>query len=283
MFNLHFAILLFGLAGIAAKMITVSPSVVVFARTVVGGLALAMVWRCSSGRQAIDRNTVFRLLPSGALLGLHWLTFFLAVKVSTVAIGLLSFATFPVFVAFLEPLMSRTRLCSRDILMALVVFVGLVLVVPSYSLGDHMFQGVLWGLLSAVSFALVTCINKRVVGSTDPIVVGLLQNAWTALFFLPAIGEALSMTGTDIALIAFLGIGCSAIGHTLFVAALRKVRAELAAVTSGLEPLYGIVFAYVLLGEIPSLHTAVGGALILSAVTMASIIDSRRSVLSAVG
>jgi drug/metabolite transporter (DMT)-like permease len=129
----------------------------------------------------------------------------------------------------------------------------------------------------------VTCINKRVVGSTDPIVVGLLQNAWTALFFLPAIGEALSMTGTDIALIAFLGIGCSAIGHTLFVAALRKVRAELAAVTSGLEPLYGIVFAYVLLGEIPSLHTAVGGALILSAVTMASIIDSRRSVLSAVG
>lgn len=283
MLYLHVATLIFGFAGLTGKMLTVSPSAVVFARTVVGAFALALVWGTSSSRKAIDRDTVFRLLPSGVLLGLHWLTFFVAVKVSTVAIGLLSFATFPVFVAFLEPLFSRVRLCLRDVGLAFVVFVGLVLVVPSYSLGDHMFQGALWGLLSAVLVALVTCINKRVVGSTDPIVVGLLQNVWAAFLFLPASGGVLSMTGLDVALIVFLGVGCSAIGHTLFVAALRSIRAELAAVTSGLEPLYGIILGYLLLGEVPTVHTVIGGALIVLAVTVASIWDSRKSTLMAVG
>ena len=274
MFSLHLAVLIFGLAGIAGKLVSLSSPQVVFSRTVMGAAALAIVWGLSSHRQRVDRRTFVLLLPSGVLLGVHWLTFFLSVKVSTVAVGLLSYATFPVFVALLEPIASRTRARSRDLVVAGVVCIGIALVVPNYSLGDRLVQGVLWGLLSAGAFALVTIINKRVVGQTDPIVVGMLQNLWAAVFFVPWSEGSLSMSGKDLALITFLGVGCSAFGHTLFVAALRSVRAELAAVTSGLEPLYGIVFAYLILGEYPSGRMVLGGALIVGAVTWASFLDS---------
>ena len=283
MLSLHLAILIFGLAGIAGKLVSLSSPQVVFARTVMATVALALVWRMSSRRQKIGRRTLFLLLPSGALLGAHWLTFFISVKVSTVAVGLLSYATFPVFVAFLEPIVSHTRARVSDLLMAAVVCVGIALVVPNYSLGDHLFQGLLWGLLSAFAFALLTIINKRVVGETDPIVVGMLQNFWAAVLFVPWSEGSFSMSGADLALIAFLGIGCSALGHTLFVAALRSVRAELAAVTSGLEPLYGIVFAYLILGEVPSSRMALGGALIVGAVTFASFLDSGSHQRRAIG
>jgi drug/metabolite transporter (DMT)-like permease len=102
----------------------------------------------------------------------------------------------------------------------------------------------------------------------------MLQNLWAALVFLPLSGGVSSITGMDLALIGFLGIGCSAIGHTLFVAALRTVRAELAALTSALEPLYGIVFAYLILGEVPNVRTTLGGLLIIVAVTFASMVES---------
>jgi drug/metabolite transporter (DMT)-like permease len=71
-------------------------------------------------------------------------------------------------------------------------------------------------------------------------------------------------------LLAFLGVVCTALSHALFIRGLNiSVRAQLASVIACLEPVYGIVFAYFLLHEIPSIHTLAGGAVILMSTLVA--------------
>ena len=79
-----------------------------------------------------------------------------------------------------------------------------------------------------------------------------------------------SMGSKDLVLLALLGVFCTALSHGLFIKGLRYVRAQLASVTAGLEPVYGVLFAFLLLGEIPTLRIALGGIIILSATVFAS-------------
>ncbi len=90
-------------------------------------------------------------------------------------------------------------------------------------------------------------------------------------------------TGTigarEIVLLVVLGLVCTALAHTLFIAALANVTAHTASVVTALEPVYGIALAFALLGEVPGPRTLVGGALIVAAAAFAT----RRASLAAVG
>jgi drug/metabolite transporter (DMT)-like permease len=100
------------------------------------------------------------LAISGAILAVHWFTFFLSIQVSTVAIGLLAFSTFPLFATFLEPIIFSERLHRRDVITALFVTIGLVLVTPSFDFGNHLTQGLLWGILSAFLYAVLSLLSR---------------------------------------------------------------------------------------------------------------------------
>jgi len=101
----------------------------------------------------------------------------------------------------------------------------------------------------------------------------LWQNASAALWLLPIValtGDATLPTTHDIVLILLLGVFCTALAHTLFIASMRRVTAHTASVVSVLEPVYGIVWAALLLGEWPDARTVAGGALIIGAAVIAS-------------
>ena len=121
----------------------------------------------------------------GAILAAHWFTFFLSIQVSTVAIGLLGFATFPLFVTFLEPVVFGERLHRYDVIAALVVVAGLVLVTPSFDVGNTLTQGLLWGMLSAFTFALLALLNRAYARSYPAVTVVFYQQAFAALCMLP--------------------------------------------------------------------------------------------------
>ncbi len=214
------------------------------------------------------------LFPSGALLALHWFTFFFSIQISSVSTGLLSFATFPVFVAFLDPFFSKRKIQQLDLLFALLVFFGLYFVIPSFELNDRFFQGALWGLASAVTFALLTLFNRRFVVETDAVLVGLFQNFWAAVClstFWPQLG---GINAYEFLLIVILGVFCTALAHTLFIAALKTVRPQLASVTAALEPVYGILLALFILGAYPRVRELIGGFLIIAVVAASSWRDS---------
>jgi drug/metabolite transporter (DMT)-like permease len=270
--SIHTAVLLFGLAGLIGKLVAVPALGIVFTRASLAALGLGAVLACSRElRPSVVRPHLASLAISGVVLAAHWLTFFQAIRVSTVAIGLLTFASFPLFVTFLEPVCFRERLRAMDIALAAGVVAGLALIVPSFALGDRVTQGAAWGTLSGLTFAVLALMNRQLVRGLGALRLAGAQNAVAALLLAPFAAVTLPLpTGRDVALLVMLGLVCTALAHFLFVRGLAGVRAQVASVITGLEPVYGIVFAAVLPGEVPSTPTLAGGVLILGAALAAS-------------
>ncbi len=106
----------------------------------------------------------FALAGNGVILAVHWVAFFAAIQVSTVAIGLLGFASFPLFVIVLERLLLGVRWRGPEIVTAVLVVAGLALLVPAFALADRTVQGLAWGVLSGFTFAWLT-VRNRALGS----------------------------------------------------------------------------------------------------------------------
>jgi len=171
----------------------------------------------------------------------------------------------------MEPFFFQERLRVFDILIAVLVFCGLILVIPSFEFDNHIFRGAFWGTLSGLTFAVLSILNRRYVRIYSPLVITFYQNAFATLILLPFLfTSSRSMGYQELIFLGLLGVFCTALAHGLFIKGLRYVRAQLASVTAGLEPVYGVLFAFLLLGEIPSLRIALGGIIILGTTVFAS-------------
>jgi drug/metabolite transporter (DMT)-like permease len=274
---LHVAVALFGFAALFGKWIALPPVAIVSGRTVVAAVTLALAARAM--RQPILRpNAAFA--ANGALLALHWATFFAAVQVSSVATGLLGFASFPMFVMVFESAGGRRRPIAREFAAVSLVVVGLALLVPQFSWSSAMVQGLAWGIASGLTFALLTLANRARVSRVGPTPLALWQNAFAALWLVPVVvimTPHISPAPRDLALLLVLGVFCTALAHTMFIASMLRVSAQTASIVSVLEPVYGIVLAALLLGEIPNLRTLIGGGLIVSAAALATRVAMARS------
>lgn len=274
---LHLAVLLFGMAGLFGKLVPVSPVTLVFGRTVFGALTLlGVLWLRPEPRQPATGARQTSLLLTGLLLAFHWVAFFQSIQLSSVAIALLTFSSFPVFVTFLEPLCFREPLHRRDLLTALGVVAGLLLIVPRPDLHQPVTLGVLWGLLAGLSFAILSLTNRWLARSYSAVRIGAGQNLGAACALLPLALVSGDRPGArELLLMAVLGVFCTALAHVLFISSLAKLRAQPASVATGLEPVYGVAFAYLFLGEVPAPRTLAGGAVILAAVLLASRFASK--------
>jgi len=270
--QLHFSVLLAGGAGLFAKFVEASPAVITCGRTLFGSSALAvMAVLIQSDLRVRCRKDLLMLAGSGAILALHWFSFFVAIRVSTVAIGLLAFSSFPLFVTFLEPVIFREKLRGHDVITAVLVVLGLILVTPNWDLSNHLTQGVLWGVFSAFTYALLSLMSRWYVRVYPTVTVAFYQQAFAALCALPfALSWQGSFSGRDLGLLVLLGVVFTGLAQGLAVASLRHLRAQTVGVAYGMEPVYGVVFAWLMLHELPSARTLCGGALICGAVLWTS-------------
>ena len=260
------------MTGLFGKFLNHSPLLIVQGRTVFafGALLLALF--------AIRKAIFFKnyrewawLTVSGTVLAVHWIAFFQAIQVSTVAIGLLSFSSYPLFTTFLEPLFFREQLRSRNIFAVLLVICGLALMTTSNNedsnviISGSVVQGVLWGLASGLGFAVLTLLNRGHVRNHSPLLLTCWQNGIAALVILPwSWSESWDLSGKDWGLLFILGVVCTVGGHTLLINGLRHIRAQVVSLLiAGMEPVFAILFALFLLGETPSGQTLLGGVLIV--------------------
>ena len=265
---MHFAALLAGVTGLFGKLICGGPTVITAGRAVIAFLTLAMIAKVTGTNLRIgNRRDIGVIAASGALLAAHWATFFYSIQVSSVSVGLLTFASYPLFVTFLEPLFFREKVHGYDIFAALVVIAGLALIAPGFDIGDRTTQGVLWGLLSGALCAATALLNRRSVGNHSTLAIAFWQQGFTALCSLPfAIVKAPAISGRSIVLLVLLGVIFTAGLQMLFVESLRHIRVRTSSIIIMLEPVYGIGFAVLFLGENPAMRTWVGGALVFGAV-----------------
>lgn len=196
----HVAAVLFGMTGILGALIHFAPTTITAGRAgfaAVSLLVLALLQRRPVVR-ALNVRHIRVLLASGIFLAVHWVTFFLAVKVGGVAVATLGFASFPAFIAQLDVLVFRERIGAGEGTLLTLVTLGLILVTPSFDFGNSGTIGLLWGLLSGLSFACLAVLNRRGSRGVDAIQVALWQNTIVFLLVLPLAGAMGGMEAGDV-------------------------------------------------------------------------------------
>ena len=280
---LHAAVALFAMAGLFGKWLALSALVIVLGRTLVAAATLALA--ASLRREPVGRPAS-ALVVNGAILALHWVTFFLAIQASSVAIGLLGYASFPLFVLLLERRGAQHAVTPREWTCAALVLAGFAVLVPRLAWSDANVQGLALGAVSGLTFAALAVRNRALLRERLPIGLAFWQNACAAGWVLVAcmvVPDLVRMpTAAELVALVLLGAVCTALAHTLFIASLRRVTAQAASIVAGLEPVYGIAFAALLLAEVPGPREWAGAALLLAAAILASRRPAPASAATAV-
>lgn len=264
---LHCAVLLFGLAAVAGKYLQLPAVLLVAGRSGFAALAL-WIWLRLTG-VGVGAGWRKGVLGCGLLLAIHWWTFFQSILVGSVATGLLGWASYPLFVAILEPWWFGEPRRAGDLWRAALVGAGIAVVAADRS-GQVSLLGLAWGLASGLSFAWLTLANRQQVGILQPAQLAFWQNAVSAACMLPWLQLPHTMlAGQWLGLMA-LGVACTALAHSLFMLCLRQLPARLVSVTAALEVVYGVILAAWLLHEWPSLRVLLGISLILAATVWAT-------------
>ncbi|MFJ1303014.1 DMT family transporter [Pseudomonadota bacterium AL_CKDN230030165-1A_HGKHYDSX7] len=271
---IHAAAVLFGLTGVFGELIQASAAVITAGRAIFAVLSLGLFARIQrrSMLGVLTPAQIFVLVIAGALLAGHWVTFFISVKVGGIAIATLGFASFPAFITLFEGLVFREKVRAAEWAVLALVTLGLVLVTPSFDFADQGTVGLLWGLASGLSFALLALTNRRAAAGMDAMQVAGWQNAIVALIVLPfAVGQLPALGAMDWLWIALLGVFCTGLSHYLFVSSLTKLNARSAGLVIALEPVYAIGFAWFLFAQEPTARMLAGAALIVAAIVWSGL------------
>jgi drug/metabolite transporter (DMT)-like permease len=287
--QIHFCVVLWGFTAILGKLITLPALPLVWWRMVLVSGALLLVGRFWSGLARMPRHLMAVYAGIGALVALHWLTFYASIKLSNASVAATCMALTPVFVSFIEPFLARRRFDPTELIFGIAVIPGVALVVGGTPLGMRF--GILVGALSALFVAVFASLNKRFIGSSEVLSVTGVEMGAGVLFLtiaaplLPA-GEGLFVWPTphDALLLALLATGCTLLPFALSLVVLRQLSAFSTSLAVNMEPVYAIVLAIVLLGEQRELSLSfyVGVAIILIVVFLHPYLAFRRSAVSGV-
>jgi drug/metabolite transporter (DMT)-like permease len=277
--GLNFAILIMSISGIFAKLIPWPAVMIVLGRASLTApfIAAYLVFTKTPLRLKSTKH-MFILMGLGVMMVIHWTTFFTAIQVSTVAIGILAVFTAPMITTFLEPMFDDKKVCKKDVLLALVAFAGIVLMIDEFSFGSGAVQGILLGTTSAFLVSLRNIWSKCLVKSYTAPLVMFWQIVFGALFMSPLLFFIkVEVTPVDIKNLLILALFATAIAHTLMLKSVACIGARATGVIMMIQPLYAIVLAMFLLGEIPTLRVLAGGLLVMSAMVIETIKQATNS------
>lgn len=274
--SLYLSIFLLALTGLFAKLIPLDAISIIQIRGVVAatGLALFGLLQKRNFRLAGIRTYV-GVYTLGLLLGLHWVTFFHAMQISSVAVGMLAMFSFPMITILLEPIFTRQSIKAGDIVAGVIMLAGLaVMVGPDLTnLQGPVTQGVFWGVCSAVLFALRNLFQKYHFNkvASDSLMFHQVVAVGLMLIMFVDYPEVRVLAVADFLKLVLLGIFSTAIAHTLLVFSLKQLPAKSVALISCLQPVIAALLAWYVVKEIPGLSVLIGGGLVLSVAAYESV------------
>jgi drug/metabolite transporter (DMT)-like permease len=252
--QLHIAVLLAGLTGVLGKLITLNEGLLVWYRLLLTTLALWVIYFLRSSSTAIPRRDIVRIFGIGAIAALHWVAFYGSIKYSNVSVGLLCFSAVGFFTALIEPLVLRHRMDVVELLLGLMVIAGIFLIFnvdPSYK------TGIIIGLVSSLLGSLFPVLNKRVLRRVAPATVTLYELTGGFLFLSILLPFYLKLAPAPKLLpdlkdwvgLLVLSLACTVLAFNLSMNALKKLSAFTVNLSYNLEPVYGIILAFILFRE----------------------------------
>ncbi|HSI91438.1 MAG TPA: DMT family transporter [Adhaeribacter sp.] len=280
--ELHFIIFLWGFTAILGKLISIPAVELVAVRTLIACLALAVLIKFRGGLFRVGTLPFLQMLGVGILIAAHWILFFASARVASVSISLAGLATASLWTALLEPVFTRKKIKPHEILLAILIMAGLYVIFRFEF--DHA-VGITMAVGSALMASLFTIINSRLTKIYPSGTITLYEMAGACLatvLFFPLYTTYFthslnfSMSGMDWVYLLILTLVCTVYAYTAGVRLMQRISAFAMNLTVNLEPVYGIVLAWLIFGEKEQMSAGFyyGALIILAAVFIYPILDS---------
>jgi drug/metabolite transporter (DMT)-like permease len=288
--QLHIAVLLAGLTGVLGKLISLNAGLLVWYRLLLTAPSLWLLAWVRGRSIRISKADFWRIIGIGGIAALHWVAFYGSIKYSNVSVGLLCFSAIGFFTALIEPLVLRHRLDVVELLLGLLVIAGIFFI---FQVDPHYKIGIGVGLVSALLGSLFPVLNKRILERVPAetvtlyelsggfLVLTLLMPLYLWLFPVPSLLPSLADWGW----LLILAWACTVLAFNLSMSALQKISAFTVNLSYNLEPVYGILLAFLLFREDKYLGKGfyVGFFLILLSIILQTLRLRRKAALRAAG
>jgi drug/metabolite transporter (DMT)-like permease len=253
-FQLHIAVLLAGLTGILGKLISLNEGLLVWWRLFITAVSLWLLAVVRRQDIRIDRRDLWRIIGIGGIAALHWVCFYGSIKYSNVSVGLLCFSAVGFFTAIIEPLVMGHRVDVVELLLGLLAIAGIFFI---FQVDPHYKTAIAVGLLSSLLASLFPVLNKRILRRVAPqtvtlyelsggcLVLTALMPLYLWLFPAPSLLPGLA----DLGWLLVLSWACTVLAFNLGLLALQKISAFTVSLSYNLEPVYGIMLAFVVFRE----------------------------------
>lgn len=268
LYGLHLAAFMLAGTALFAKLVPLPALDITGLRGGIAAVALLLVMAARRAPLRLPgRRHYAAMLVGGLLFAVHWMTYFHAMQVSTVAVGVVALLTFPVITAVIEPPLLQQRPPHGYALLAgLGVLAGVTLIGLESGLGGNVPLGLAVGVFSAVLYSLRNLLQKRFLDGVSGPQVMLYQGAITALVFAPFLSVSpTALSAGTWGLMLLLGTVFTAVPHTLITHGLRRLSATTVSFTLALQVPYATLLAALVLGETPGPLALIGGALVVAA------------------
>lgn len=276
--QLHIAVFLAGFTAILGKLITLNEGLLVWYRLLITAVTLFVLLYFRKELQRLSAKNAFKLIGVGGIVALHWVSFYGSIKYSNVSVSLTCLSGIGFFTAFFEPLIMRRRIDAVEILLGLLAIIGIYLIFDFY---PEYKVGILFGIISAMLASLFPILNKNLLKEFNSKTVTLYEMSgglvvltfiipfylhyFPAHYFIP--------TAYDWLWLLILGWLCTVFTFILALNALKKISPFTASLAYNLEPVYGIILAFIIFHENKYLSAGFyyGLGLILLAVVLQTV------------
>ena len=252
--RLHFIVLLWGFTGIMGKLISLEAVPIVFWRTFVAIIVIFFMLKFSGISLKITRKQFWQYLGVGVIIGIHWVLFYAAIKVSNVSVALSTISTGALFTAFIEPFFYKRKINISEIILSVVIVACLWLI---FQASPEYWLGIVFGVSCAALAALMAVLNGVLQKSPDSkprkiIFYEMIGAFITVSLLLPFFTESVSdiaIMGWDWLWILILGALLTAFPMIESVELMKHISPYSLVLAVNMEPIYSIVLAYFIFGE----------------------------------
>ncbi len=276
--QLHIAVFLAGFTGILGRLITLNEGLLVWWRLLISAITMWILFLARKRIQRVSKRDILIIGAVGLVAALHWVSFYGAIKYANVSVALVCFSSVGFFTALFEPLLLKTGFKPVELLLGLFVMIGIYII---FHFDTAHKTGIVMGVISAMLGAIFPVANRRLMQRMNAetlmsyeLTGGLLALSLLMPFYLQHFpGTHRLPTLQDFGWLLFLSWVCSVWAFQLSANALKKISAFTVNLTYNLEPVYGILLAFVIYHENKELGKSfyTGGAFILVAVVLQTL------------
>ncbi len=252
---LHLIILMWGFTGILGKIISLDPLPIVWYRVLIAIVSLGLVLPLL--KRSLKLNSLrefFFLSGVGIVVVLHWVTFYMAIDLSTASLGILCLSTTTIHVAWLEPLVMGRKFSWIELGLGLIVIYGIYFVSADFNAQDY--KALAYGLTSALLAAIFSVLNGKLAMNMAPSKITFYEMLAGGVFLTILLlfrgelaPELFELSTKDILWLLFLGLLCTSFAFLVTVELVKRLGAFTVSLSINMEPVYTIILAIVLLGE----------------------------------